>query len=227
MTKEYSDTIPVQYETGNVSFMGINIHVDPRVFIPRPETELLIRTADVFCQERSLKDPFVLEIGTGSGIIPVGLKRLIPLCRVVSVDISSEALEVARLNIKKFALMGDIELLESDMFEAVPFGYREKFDVVLSNPPYVSEKDYEKVDDWVRSEPRQALVAGKEGMDYLDILAQKSAAFLKPGGFLAVEIGYDQADKVKNLFDKNGFENIKGFFDFNNYERVITGWKHG
>ena len=224
---EYSETVPVQYASGSTYFMGMNILVDPRVFIPRPETELLVREAAALCQKRSAVDPLILEMGTGSGIIPIGMKSLIPGCRILSVDISPGALEVAGLNIKRCVGEGGVTLCESDMFENIDSAYEGTFDAVLSNPPYVSCGDYEKTDAWIKAEPSQALLAGEEGMDCLNILAKESGRFLKPGGFLAVEIGYDQASKVKSLFREHGFERIKSFYDMNSYERVIAGWKNG
>ncbi|MFH1879142.1 MAG: peptide chain release factor N(5)-glutamine methyltransferase, partial [Candidatus Omnitrophota bacterium] len=96
-----------------------------------------------------------------------------------------------------------------------------------SNPPYVSAADYEKVDAWVKAEPEIALFGGEEGMDYLSVVVEGSLSFLKEGGFLAVEIGYDQSLKVRSCFEKCGFKNVRGFRDPGGYDRVISGWKNG
>ena len=224
---EYSETIPVQYQEGKASFLGMDVMVDPRVLIPRPETELLVRTVSRLCAEKGWKAPLVLEIGTGSGIIPLGLARLVEGCRVVATDISEDALDLARENLKLFGGGARISLVASDMFAALKDGHREIFDCVVSNPPYVSDKDYENLDAWVRAEPGIALRAGEEGLDHLEAIAAGSARFIKKGGFVAVEVGYDQSAKVKDLFSDNGFEDICSCRDFNGYERVIVGWKHG
>ena len=226
MIKEYSETVPIQYETGIARFMGMDIFVDPRVLIPRPETELLIRTVVALCQDRLLESLRVLDIGTGSGIVSLGVAKLLSNVSVLGVDISGDALDVASRNIEKFGTSA-IKLLQSDMFEAVDAELEGTFDVIVSNPPYVSDKDYAKVDAWVKAEPRIALWSGEEGMDHLRILADRGGKFLRSGGFIAVEIRYEQAEKTKCLFAEKGFTEIKGFFDSNGYERVIVGWKHG
>jgi len=105
--------------------------------------------------------------------------------------------------------------------------YNGKFSCIVSNPPYVSDVDYEKVDKWVKCEPKIALYGGEEGMHYLNILAKKSMLFLSDNGFLTLEIGYDQTDKVKNILKEIGYKNITSYKDFNDYERVIVGYKNG
>lgn len=224
---EYSDTVPVQYAEGSARFMGMDILLEPGVFIPRPETELLIRTIADLCRKKGRKDPLILDIGTGSGIIPLGLARLLKNCRVIGVDVSRDALRIAGQNVERFKHEDRITLMRSDMFEAFGPEHEGIFTAVVSNPPYVSGSSYEKLDAWVKAEPRVALYAGEEGMDYLRVLAEESGKFLKGGGFIAVEVGYDQAGKVKKLFKWAGFTGIRGYFDFNGYERVIVGWKHG
>jgi release factor glutamine methyltransferase len=224
---ECSQTIPVQYREGKTRFLDTEILVDPRVLIPRPETELLVRVVADTCMEKGSKDPLVLDIGTGSGAISVGLAGLIADCSIIASDVSRDALCVARKNVDRLGYAGRVTLVESDMFGALEDRHREAFDVIVSNPPYVSEEDYAGLDAWVLAEPRIALYAGVEGMDYLSRLAEESGKFLKKGGFLALEVGYDQAEKVKDKLRLCGFRNIASFEDFNGYERVIIGWKHG
>lgn len=224
---EYSETIPVQYQEGKTSFMGMEVAVDPRVLIPRPETELLVSVACDLLKEKLVEAPFVLDMGTGSGIIPLAITKEFSRAKIVGADISPLALQVAVENVEKFGRGDRIKLVSSDMFSFFKEGYEGRFDCIISNPPYVSKRDYEKLDAWVKAEPRQALYAGEEGMDHLNALLEESRAFIKSGGFLAVEIGYDQADKVKSKFTSCGFSNISTYKDFNDYERVIVGWKHG
>jgi release factor glutamine methyltransferase len=224
---DHSDSVPVQYMEGKATFMGMDIMVDPRVLIPRPETELLVAVIADLCRERSGKKPLILDVGTGSGIIPLGLAKLIGDCRVIGADISEGALNVARENLRRSGYEDRIRLVVSDMFSAFVPEYENAFDCVVSNPPYVSKRDYERLDAWVKTEPKIALYAGDEGMDYLNLIACQSGRFLAPGGFLAVEVGYDQSKKVKRRFSECGFDDVAGFRDFNGYERVIVGWKHG
>lgn len=223
---DYSETVPIQYERGRVEFMGMEVAVDPRVLIPRPETELLVDVTVALCNHKIYFDPFILEIGTGSGVIPMALRKNIAGCTVTATDISEEALQVARKNVCDHGMSG-IEFVLTDMFEGILPEYEERFDVLVSNPPYVSEKDYSKVDAWVKAEPRIALCSGKEGMDHLKIMIENGNRCLRPGGFIALEIGYDQSEKVKGLFDLHGYHNISSHKDHNGYERVITGFKNG
>jgi release factor glutamine methyltransferase len=224
--REYSETVPIQYEEGITDFMGFEIMVDERVLIPRPETELLVNIVSEICENMELAAPVILDVGTGSGIIPLGLKKLMPACRVTGCDISSGALGVAFKNI---AINGhpEIELVLSDMFSYFGPEFENYFDCIVSNPPYVSSKDYDGLDAWVKAEPRIALYAGSEGMDHLAKIISSSGRFLKKGGVCAVEIGYDQAEKVKRCFGENGFIDIKSHRDINGYERVITGKNNG
>ncbi len=225
--KQYSETIPVQYEEGRARFMGMDVLVDPRVLIPRPETELLVEVAAGLCRERGWTSPFILDVGTGSGVIPLALTKLIGDCRVIGSDVSEEALCVARENLRRFDRERRVKLVVSDMFSAFAPEHEGAFNAIVSNPPYVSDRDYEKLDAWVKAEPWIALHGGEEGMDHLNVLARESGRFLAPGGFIAVELGYDQAQKVKDRFVAAGFTDVTSFTDLNGYERVITGWKHG
>jgi len=225
--KEYDENTPLQYQQGKADFMGSQIKVDHRVLIPRPETELLVSVSGDLLREAKKRDPVIADIGTGSGAITVALAGLFKNGRFVASDISQDALDVARENIGRINKKDQVELLRSDMFSSFGPEWNETFDAVVSNPPYVSEQDYEQLDAWVLAEPKIALYAGKDGMDLLRIAASGSRRLLVPGGFAAVEVGYDQADQMKKEFQKNGFLNIKSFKDFNDHERVIVGWKRG
>ena len=225
--RDYSETTPIQYEEGKTVFMGMEIMVDPRVLIPRPETELLVKKTAETAMGAGMESPRILEIGTGSGVIALGLTKLMSGCSVISADISEEALQAAAANIEARGAGERIKLVRSDMFSVFGYSYRGVFDIIVSNPPYVSDKDYSELDAWVRAEPEVALRAGSEGMDHLRTLAEEAPTYLRNGGFLAVEIGYDQADKVKNAFRTAGLKDIRSFVDLNGYERVITGVKRG
>jgi len=219
------DKTPIQYEEGAASFMGMEIIVDQRVLIPRPETELLVRKVADLCV--GIKKPRILDAGTGSGIISLGLAKLITDCEIIASDVSKDALSVARKNLKKFGFADKIRLVVSDWFSYFTEEYNNFFDCIVSNPPYVSLKDFDQLDPWVKAEPRLALYAGKEGMDCLNVIISGSLRLLAPKGKLSVEIGYDQAEKVKNRFSEGGFIGLTSSKDFNGYERVITGFKNG
>ncbi|MDD5633823.1 MAG: peptide chain release factor N(5)-glutamine methyltransferase [Candidatus Omnitrophica bacterium] len=225
MITEYSETVPVQYEEGKASFMGMDIKVDSRVFIPRPETELLVEKTAYFLKAAGKTGPSVLDLCTGSGVIALALSKLVENVKVTASDISEDALVVARDNFLTHNGKADVTFIVSDMFSA--FGEGGIFDCIVSNPPYVSRRDYEKLDPWVKAEPKQALYSGDEGLDHLAALTEHGLKYLSDGGFMAVEIGYDQAEKVKGMFKTAGFKNITSFEDFNKFERVIIGWKNG
>ncbi|MGB2879365.1 MAG: peptide chain release factor N(5)-glutamine methyltransferase [Candidatus Omnitrophota bacterium] len=227
INEKQPEKIPVQYVEGKACFMDMEIKIDHRALIPRPETELLVSTVARFCREKGWKVPFVLDVGTGSGVIPLGLVRLLKDCRVIGSDVSCEALLLARENLARFGYEDRITLVRSDMFDRFKDGYLNTFDVIVSNPPYVSQKDYENLDPWVLAEPREALYGGIEGMDYLNILAEKSWEYLRPDGLFAVEVGYDQGEKMKDKLRACGFCDVESFKDFNDHERVIVGWKNG
>ncbi len=223
----YREDLPIQYEEGKARFLGMDIAVDSRVLIPRPETELLVEVAAEFCRGMSGGRPFILDLCTGSGAVSLALSGIVENCRIIGSDVSEDALEVARENIKRFGKEGTIGLVVSDMFSAFGPEYEGAFDCIVSNPPYVSEKDYEGLDAWVKAEPKIALCAGNEGMDHLEVIAGCGGRILRPGGFVAVEIAYDQAAKVKNALAMNGFTGIESFKDTGGYERIIAGWKNG
>ncbi len=222
---DFSDTVPVQYQEGRTTFKGVDILVDERVLIPRPETELIVDAAVGLLGGK--RTPKILDLCTGSGAISVAIALGVADAEIVASDVSLDALDVARKNIGRYGLGSRIDLVASDMFGAFGPRYKGFFDCIVSNPPYVSDADYEKVDEWVKAEPKIALCAGPRGMDYLKVIARESARFLAEGGFVAVEVGYDQADMVKKEFSMCEFVEIRSIRDFNGYERVIIGQKNG
>ena len=223
---DYSETVPVQYQEGKAEFLGMKIAVDPRVLIPRPETEVLVKlTVDLL--GRSLKESLlVLDLCTGSGAAALGLASMVENAQIVASDISQDALSVAEENVKQHGKVGKVELVHSDMFKSLE-KYKEAFDCIVSNPPYISTADYDDLDSWVKAEPKVALHAGEKGMDCIDVIARCGMEFLKDGGFIAVEIGYDQKDLAAERFKANGFKNIEFFKDHNGFDRVLIGWKNG
>ncbi|MDP8258656.1 MAG: peptide chain release factor N(5)-glutamine methyltransferase [Candidatus Aadella gelida] len=226
-TETKSDSIPMQYREGKTAFMGMDIKVDERVLIPRPETELLVEVAGDILKQIHRDNVYIAEVGTGSGAVAIALAKLIDNANIVAADISRDALVIAAENVDRFDKNGQIKLVHSDVFSFFSQDFCGKFDAIVSNPPYVSENDYGALDEWVLAEPKTALYGGPEGMDILKKIISESMELLSPGGFVALEIGYDQSEKVKKELRANDFIEIKSFKDFNGHERVIVGRKSG
>lgn len=215
--------VPVAYLVGRQEFWSLELHVDSRVLIPRPETELLVETA----LTRLRRNARVLDLGTGSGAIAIALARERPDCRVTGSDHDANALDVARLNAKEHG--ADITFQSSDWFASFgepcgkprggPCG--EPFDVIVSNPPYVAERDPHL--DALASEPRHALVAGPTGLDALTVIVRDAPRHLAAGGWLLVEHSWDQASAVRDLYAAAGFAAIESVRDLAGHERVTLG----
>jgi release factor glutamine methyltransferase len=221
--REYSEVVPPQYEDGFAMFMGLKIKVDPRVLIPRPETVMLVAQAARQLEETGRKNFKVVDMCTGSGAVAIGLSSILAGAKIKAADVSAEALEIAKENVLGHRFHDRIELVESDMFSKFGREDMRAYDAVVSNPPYVSDRDFQRLDTWVKAEPALALYAGKNGMDYIDILCKKSGMFLKKGAFLALEIGYDQSAMVQEKMKENGFLGLEVFKDPGGHDRVITG----
>jgi release factor glutamine methyltransferase len=223
------DGEPLQYILGRCEFMGIPFQVDSRVFIPRPETELLVEWA--LKKAESLPNRFlrILDVGTGSGNIAVSLAKYLTDCQVVAVDISQEALDVASFNAwangvahkidtsmaPNPAIYGGVkaplsinpeqgrrvDFLKSDLFSALPPPRipENMFDMIISNPPYIPSPQIERLPLEVQKEPRQALDGGEDGLEFYRRLIPASVNFLKPDGFLMFEIGVDQREVIEHL----------------------------
>ncbi len=187
---------PVQYIVGDVNFYGNRIKVNKNVLIPRRETEELVEKTTYYLK-KMFKDSFsILDIGTGSGCIPITLKNFFPTCEVDAVDISKEALEVAKEN----ALLNKVEinLIESDIFSNV----HKKYDCIISNPPYI--KEGEEIMDIVRNnEPSLALYAKEEGLYFYKKIIQNAKEYLNKKCLLAFEIGAQQGDDVVHIAKEN------------------------
>jgi len=199
---------PFAYIKGSQGFYEHEFLVSSSTLIPRPETELLIDIAiEKLDPEKKLK---VLDLGTGSGIIAITLSQQCPKWEVSASDQSSEALVVAQLNAKS-----PIDFYCGSWFEPLP---KKKFDLIVSNPPYISEKDPHLED--LRFEPIEALVSGNDGLDDIRLIISQSPQYLNKGGLLLLEHGYDQKKKIVKLLDKS-FTNIKSFQDLNKVDRAI------
>jgi len=187
---------PLQYITGVQDFFGREFRVTPDVLIPRPETELLVEAA----LEVATPTPFICDVGTGSGCIAITLLSEVSEARAVAIDKSAAAIDVAKLNAEKLSVSDRLAFVVSDCFDALdPRQY--EFDLVVSNPPYVSETMIAGLQREVRHEPIVALSPGGNGLSIIRRLLQETPAFLKGNGHLIMEIGFDQGEAVRELVD--------------------------
>lgn len=187
---------PIQYITGRQEFFGLQLRVTPATLIPRPETEILVEAVlDRLPHDRPLR---ILDIGTGSGAIALALAEHLPQAGITAIDLSSEALEVARENAVSHRLDQRIRFLKSDLLTGLPENERvSTFDAIVSNPPYIPERDRSSLHPQVRDhEPALALFAGPSGLDIYRRLIPAAHAALKPDGLLALEIGHGQSNDL-------------------------------
>jgi release factor glutamine methyltransferase len=207
---------PVAYLFGRREFYGLPLVVTPAVLIPRPETELLVELAlGRLAEDEAAR---AVDLGTGSGAVALAIKRHRPHARVVATEASSEALEVARRNALRLGL--PIELRHGRWFEPLA---GERFDLVVSNPPYVAEADPHLARGDLRFEPRSALASGSDGLDALRAIVAGAGAHLRPGGWLLLEHGLGQDAPLRELLAEAGFEAIYSWPDLAGIARVTGG----
>jgi release factor glutamine methyltransferase len=214
---------PVCYLTGKTEFYCLELQVCPDCMIPRPETELLVERAIEFLRKRTGRQ-LVCDLCTGCGCIAIALARNYPEANIIATDISDAALAVAAKNIEKHQLKDRIKLLCGDLFDPlIPQMDVEKFDLIVCNPPYVSEPEFEKLDRNVKDyEPRVALFAGTDGLDVYRRIIEKADSFLKADAALMLEIGYAQGPAIKELLEQTGvFTDIKIEKDPHNNDRIV------
>ena len=212
---------PISYILGRKGFWNIMLHVGPQVLTPRPETEQLVSAAlEAFPPERRFS---VLDLGVGSGAIVLAILAERPAARGLGVDVSEDALAVARENAASLGLAGRLALLRGDWTAGLD---DEGFDLVVANPPYVRSGEIAALDPEVRDyEPRLALDGGADGLDAYRRLAPEMLRVLKPGGRLLVEIGHDQAKDVLALLDAAGGVDLSVLKDFSGRDRIVSGSK--
>jgi release factor glutamine methyltransferase len=229
---------PLAYLLGEREFYGLVFKVSPATLIPRPETELLVELALQRIlqplpaspthpgpplsgreQGRSKNAFRVLDLGTGSGAIALSIAHARPDIEVVAVDASAAALEVAQLNAQRLKL-DNVRLLQSDWFDALQ---DQRFDIIVSNPPYVAADDAHLKQGDLRFEPRTALASGADGLEDIRHICAKAKAHLNPEGWLLLEHGYNQATQVRALLQQSGFEEIFSARDLSGIERVSGG----
>ena len=216
---------PLQYILGHQEFWSIDFKVDSRVLIPRPDTELLVEQALSLLSETSFERvPFVLEIGTGSGAVAISLAKEVRNIFFVATDISRDALMLAKENAKSLGLLHQIQFVNSNLF--APFHLlrgRTPFDLILSNPPYITGTEIGGLAKEVRDyEPTIALNGGEDGLTFYRTIISEAPFYMKKGGWLLLEVGQAQAEKVSELIEKKGdFLAPQRFRDLSGIERVV------
>ncbi|MDT8903719.1 peptide chain release factor N(5)-glutamine methyltransferase [Anaeroselena agilis] len=216
--KKRAARMPVAYITGRREFFGLSFAVTPAVLIPRPDTEVLVEA--VIRRFQATDGPSVLDIGTGSGAVIVSLLHKLPAARGVATDVSAEALAVAADNAARLGVADRLEFLRGDLL--APAAGR-VFDAIVSNPPYIAAKDMAALEPELGYEPRGALAGGADGLDFYRRMAGGAAALLRPGGFLAVEVGAGQARQVAALAtEATGLEAADTIKDYAGVERVVV-----
>ncbi len=211
---------PLQYILGEMWFYGRRFHVTPDVMVPTPETEVLCEAALGFLRKNAYACPRILDLGVGSGVISVTLANEFAACELLALDISSGAIGVAAHNALALGGRDRITFRESDFFGAVKDS--ERFDLILSNPPYISETEYKSLPPEVLADPKISLTSGDEGLDAIKIILRDAPRFLAPGGRIMFEIGYNQADQVTRLTESDPrYRSIVILRDLNDIDRVV------
>ena len=188
---------PIEHITHQKEFMKLNFYVDENVLIPRQDTEVLVEEAMKIAKKRGARK--ILDLCTGSGAIAVSLAKYLEDTQITALDISGKALDIAIANAKNNQVQDKITFVESNLFENLG---QEKYDIIVSNPPYIRRKEIESLDREVKKEPRLALDGGEDGLDFYREIIHKGYEYLKYGGYICLEIGYDQKEEVMQIIEE-------------------------
>jgi release factor glutamine methyltransferase len=211
--------MPVKYILGECEFMSLNFIVKPGVLIPRPDTEILVEEVIKYINEK--KYTKICDVCSGSGAIGISIAEFIKDTKVTLYDISSEALAVSKLNIERFHLSKRVNAEYSDLLQVAIYENK-KFEVIVSNPPYIRDVVIPTLMEDVKDyEPYIALSGGEDGLDFYRKITEQSLLVLEKGGLLAFEIGYDQREQVKDILLKSGFNEIECIKDLSGNDRVL------
>ena len=213
---------PIAYILGKKGFHNIELLVAPGVLIPRPETELLvdIALAEISNRPGQIK---ILDLGTGSGAIALAVASAAPQSSVTATDQSADALAIATLNAQSLSLTERVQFRQGSWYQALDS--QVLFDVILSNPPYITAQDPHLSQGDLRFEPSSALTDYGNGLSCLEIIISQADQYLKPGGLIAVEHGFDQSDAVVQLMNNAGFNEIEVHLDLSGHTRAVSGRK--
>jgi release factor glutamine methyltransferase len=215
---------PIAYLIGKRGFHDIELYVAPGVLIPRPETELLVEIGlqEIAKLQGQVK---VLDLGTGSGAIALALANAAPLALLTATDQSSEALDIAKTNVQLLKLESRVQLMQGSWYEALNVDAR--FNIILSNPPYISSRDSHLCQGDLRFEPISALTDHAGGLSCLETIINGAKDHLSPNGLIAVEHGFDQSDAVVDLLKTAGLSDIQTYLDLAGHRRVASGRNSG
>lgn len=208
---------PVQYITHHQEFMKLNFYVDENVLIPQPDTETLVEEVlKVYTDKYKDENVKILDLCTGSGAIAIALKKYIDKAHITAIDISDSALEIAKKNAKSNGV--DINFIKSDMFEKIT----DKYDIIVSNPPYIEKEVLKELPKEVQKEPLLALDGGIDGLQFYREISNKAYKYLNNLGFLIMEIGYNQKESVEKILkNEEKYRNIECIKDLSGNDRVI------
>ena len=213
---------PIAYILGKKGFHNIELEVSPGVLIPRPETELLVEIALTEITKLN-KHVRVLDLGTGSGAIALSIARAMPLASLIATDQSTEALTIAKQNAQSLKLLDQVQFLQGSWYAALT--QVSQFDVIVSNPPYIAHQDPHLTQGDLRFEPASALTDYASGLSCLEIIIAGADQYLKPGGLIALEHGYDQSEAVMGLMTAAGLMEVQVHLDLAGHCRVASGRK--
>lgn len=211
--------IPLQYIINRQEFMGLEFYVDENVLIPQPDTEILVEEVIDISKRECKKN--ILDLCTGSGAIGISIANSISECNITLSDISKDALEVAKENCINHKVEDRVNIIQSDLFENID--KNSKFDIIVSNPPYIKTDVIKTLDKEVQNEPILALDGGEDGLKIYRRIINEAYKFLEPNGYLCLEIGYDQKDEVIKLIENIGeYTNIYSKKDLAGNDRIVV-----
>lgn len=213
---------PLQYVINKQEFMGFEFYVDKNVLIPQPDTENLVEEIILLTEllrKNEKTELRILDMCTGSGAIAISISKLIRNCLVYASDISKEALKIAEENSSRN--QANVLFFESDLFEKISELY--KFDIIVSNPPYIESNIINTLSAEVQNEPILALDGGEDGLDFYRKIVKESKKYLNSNGYLAFEIGYNQRAEVEKILEENGYKNIYSRKDLAGNDRIVVG----
>lgn len=218
-TKRCLDGEPIAYITGVKEFWSLPLFVTRDTLIPRPETEMLVETVlEIFPSEANIK---IADLGTGSGAISIALAHERPEWKIFAVDVSESALTIARKNAQQFALH-NISFYRGNWCTALPCN---DFDVIVSNPPYIAETEWETYAQGLKFEPKGALTSGEDGLNAIREISSMANQFLRTSGLLLLEHGFWQGQAVRDILQANGFHDVRSICDLSGHERVTLGYR--
>jgi len=195
--EKLTNGVPLQHITHQQEFMKMDFYVDENVLIPRPDTEILVE--EVIKIAGKMNNPKILDLCTGSGAIAISIAKNVPDAEVYAIDISQKAIEVAKKNAKQ--LGAKVKFIKSNLFHKIE---KTKFDIIVSNPPYIKKDVMKSLSEEVRKEPELALDGGIDGLDFYRKITKQAIDYLKFGSYLCYEIGYDQKEEVIEIINEQG-----------------------